>query len=208
MIPYRIAVIGLGNVGAALARNWKKAGHTVVFGAQFPLSDKSRRLVDEFGESRFLTVTEAIAQSQVILLATPAAAVIELADALGGDLSHAVIIDATNAIMPLPNGYATAFHFLAEHTNARLVKCFNSTGFENMADPLYADQALDMFMAGDNVEAKQVARQLALDCGFGTCIDFGKADKVELLEKFALSWINLAIMQGMGRGIAFRLLHR
>ncbi len=208
MIPYRIAVIGLGNVGAALARNWKKAGHTVVFGAQFPLSDKSRRLVDEFGESRFLTVPEAIAQSQVILLATPAAAVVELADALGGDLSHAVIIDATNAIMPLPNGYATAFHFLSEHTNARLVKCFNSTGFENMADPVYGDQALDMFMAGDNVEAKQVARQLALDCGFGTCIDFGKADKVELLEKFALSWINLAIMQGMGRGIALRLLHR
>jgi len=208
MIPYRIAVIGLGNVGAALARNWHRAGHTVVFGAQFPLSEKSKKLTDEFGESHFLTVGDAIAQSQVILLATPAAAVIELANELSGDLSHAVIIDATNAIMPLNNGYPTAFHFLAEHTNARLVKCFNSTGFENMADPVYDRQAIDMFMAGDNTEAKQVARQLAIDCGFGDCIDFGKADKVELLEKFALSWINLAIMQGIGRNIAFKLLRR
>lgn len=208
MIPYRIAIIGLGNVGAALARNWRKAGHNVVFGAQFPLSEKSRRLLEEFGEDRFLTVPEAIAQSQVILLATPAAAVMELADELKVDLSHTVIIDATNAIMPLPDGYPTAFHFLAERTNARLVKCFNSTGFENMADPVYGGQSIDMFMAGDNPEAKQVARQLALDCGFGDCIDFGKTDKVELLEKFALTWINLAIMQGIRRQIAFKLVRR
>jgi len=53
-----------------------------------------------------------------------------------------------------------------------------------------------------------LALQLALDAGFGNCYDFGKADKVELLEKFALSWINLAIMQGYGRDIAFKLLRK
>ena len=63
-------------------------------------------------------------------------------------------------------------------------------------------------MAGDSEKAKAVALQLALDAGFGSCIDFGRADKVELLEKFALSWINLAIMQGHGRNIAFHLLRR
>lgn len=49
---------------------------------------------------------------------------------------------------------------------------------------------------------------LAFEAGFGSCIDFGKSDKVELLEKLALSWINLAIMQGQWRGIAFKLLRR
>jgi predicted dinucleotide-binding enzyme len=63
-------------------------------------------------------------------------------------------------------------------------------------------------MAGDSEKAKSVAKQLALDCGFGSCIDFGKSDKVELLEKFALSWINLAIMQGHGRNLAFRVVRR
>ncbi len=33
-------------------------------------------------------------------------------------------------------------------------------------------------------------------------------DKVELLEKFALSWINLAIMQGHGRDITFKMIRR
>ena len=65
-----------------------------------------------------------------------------------------------------------------------------------------------MFMAGDSANAKVVAARLALDIGFASCMDFGKADKVELLEKFALAWINLAIMQGHGRNIAFKLVRR
>jgi len=52
------------------------------------------------------------------------------------------------------------------------------------------------------------AEQLANDIGFGKCYDFGGDDKVELLEKFALSWINIAIMQGHGRNLAFKLLKR
>jgi 8-hydroxy-5-deazaflavin:NADPH oxidoreductase len=58
------------------------------------------------------------------------------------------------------------------------------------------------------VQAKTIATQLALDAGFATCIDFGGDDKVALLEQFALCWINLAMMQGMGRNIAFKLLKR
>ncbi|MBI3260736.1 MAG: hypothetical protein HYZ54_14850 [Ignavibacteriae bacterium] len=77
-----------------------------------------------------------------------------------------------------------------------------------MLNPIYHGEAIDMFMAGDSEYAKTVAKQLALDCGFGNCIDFGKSDKVELLEKFALSWINLAIIQGMGRNIAFKMVSR
>jgi predicted dinucleotide-binding enzyme len=65
-----------------------------------------------------------------------------------------------------------------------------------------------MFMAGDSSSAKEVAKQLALDCGFGSCIDFGQSDKVILLENFAMAWINLAIMQGQGRDIAFKVLRR
>lgn len=77
-----------------------------------------------------------------------------------------------------------------------------------MLNPFYGGVAIDMFMAGDSERAKATAAQLATDAGFGACIDFGKSDKVELLEKFALSWINLAIMQGHGRNIAFKLVKR
>jgi 8-hydroxy-5-deazaflavin:NADPH oxidoreductase len=77
-----------------------------------------------------------------------------------------------------------------------------------MANPKYGDLAMDKFMAGSSEKAKSVARQLALDAGFGECRDFGGEDKAVLLEQFALSWINLAIMQGHGRDIAFKVIRR
>ncbi|SMP34175.1 NADPH-dependent F420 reductase [Chryseobacterium profundimaris] len=202
-----IAIIGSGNVGGSLAQQWIKAGHNVLIGAQFPLSEKNISLATKIGEDRFAVVENAIKQCEVILIATPPEAILKILEKLG-DVTGKTIIDATNAIMKAPEPYQTVYHALADKTNAEVVKCFNTTGFENMLNPLYQDEGIDMFMAGDSDKAKEVAKKLALDCGFGSCIDFGKSDKVELLEKFALSWINLAIMQGMGRNIAFKVLHR
>jgi predicted dinucleotide-binding enzyme len=197
----KIAIIGSGNVGGALAQKWVDAGHTVLIGAKFPLSEKNILLATKIGEDRFTTVGQAVKQCEVILIATPPTAIFEILEQMG-DVSEKIIIDATNSIMKGPEPYKTVYHFLLDKTNAEVVKCFNSTGYENMLNPIYEGKGIDMFMAGDSEKAKSVTKQLAFDCGFGSCIDFGKSDKVELLEKFALSWINLAIMQGHGRNIA------
>jgi predicted dinucleotide-binding enzyme len=138
---------------------------------------------------------------------TPAGVINEVVESLG-DVSQKVIIDATNTIGPPRGPYQTAYHCLAAKTAADIVKCFNTTGSENMLDPIYHGQPIDMFMAGESERAKEVAARLSADAGFGTCIDFGGSDKVVLLEQLALCWINLAIMQRMGRGIAFTLLRR
>jgi len=202
-----IAIIGSGNVGGALAQQWIKAGHNVLIGAQFPLSEKNIDLATKIGEDRFAVIENAVKQCEVILIATPPEAILEILEKLG-DVMGKIIIDATNAIMKTPEPYKTVYHALADKTNAEIVKCFNTTGFENMMNPLYHNEGIDMFMAGDSDKAKETAKKLALDCGFGSCIDFGKSDKVELLEKFALSWINLALIQGLGRDLAFKVIYR
>ncbi|MER0439259.1 NAD(P)-binding domain-containing protein [Emticicia sp. W12TSBA100-4] len=203
----KVAIIGSGNVGGALAQQWIKAGHTVLIGAKFPLSEKNINLATKIGEDRFAAIENAVKQSEVILIATPPTAIFEVLEQMG-DVSGKILIDATNSVMKTPEPYKTVYHCLADKTSAEVVKCFNTTGFENMLNPSYNGEGIDMFMAGDSNNAKAIAKQLALDCGFSTCIDFGKADKVELLEKFALSWINLAIMQGHGRDLAFKLIRR
>lgn len=203
----KIAIIGSGNVGGALAQQWIKAGHTVLIGAKFPLSDKNIQLATKIGEDRFTSVESAAKQCEVILIATPTTAIFDIIEQMG-DVSGKILIDATNAVRQKPVPYDTIYHALADKTKGKVVKCFNSTGFENMQNPNYHGEKLDMFMAGDDEEAKQTAKQLALDAGFGACWDFGKGDKVVLLEQFALSWINLAIMQGHGRDIAFRVVKR
>lgn len=204
----KIAIIGSGNVGGTLAQQWIKAGHTVLIGAQLPLSEKNLELATKIGEDRFTNISNAVKQCEVVLLAIPSLAIFDIID-LMGNVSDKIIIDATNSVMKSPEPYATVYHCLEDKTNAvDIIKCFNTTGFENMANPVIKGQGLDMFMAGDSIKAKEVALKLALDIGFETCIDFGKSDKVELLEKLALSWINLAIMQGYGRDIAFKILRR
>lgn len=201
-----IAIIGTGNVGGALATQWAKAGHTLHLGVQDPATFKGKTLLDN-PRTRATSVAEAARSAEVMLVATPPQVAPELAEAVG-DLSGKVLIDATNAMRTKPDPYPTAYHAFAALTKAEVVKCFNSTGFENMSNPQYGTHRLDMFMAGDSGRAKAVASQLAKDVGFAECYDFGGSDRVELLEQFALAWINLAIFQGHGRGIGLKVLRR
>jgi predicted dinucleotide-binding enzyme len=201
-----IAIIGTGNVGGALAINWSKKGHHIHLGVQDVQRFKGIELLKNENTAAS-SIADAVSKSEVVLIATPPTAIFEIIEKMG-DVAGKIIIDATNSVRQAPEPYKTAYHCLVDKTTAEVVKCFNSTGFENMLNPVYDGEGIDMFMAGDSAKAKEVANKLALDAGFATCYDFGKSDKVELLEKFALSWINLAIMQGHGRNLAFKLLKR
>lgn len=201
-----IAIIGTGNVGGALATNWSDKGHAIHLGVRSFERFKGTHLLKN-PNTKAYSIPQAVSSAEVILIATPPTAIVELVDMMR-DVSGKVIIDATNAVRQTPDPYPTVYHFLADRTKGEVVKCFNTTGFENLLNPVYDGVGINMFMAGDSENAKAVATQLALDAGFGACFDFGNSDKVELLEKFALSWINLAIMQGHGRNIAFKLLKR
>jgi predicted dinucleotide-binding enzyme len=155
------------------------------------------------------TIEEAVQQSDVILLATPAPMAVEVAQSLG-DTTGKVIIDAANIVMGRgPQGYNNVADAILANTATRdVVKCFNTTGFNNMANANYGDTALDMFVAGDSQKGKSIANQLALDAGFAACYDVGGIDKFQLMEQFAFFWINLAMFQGQGREIGFKLVKR
>jgi predicted dinucleotide-binding enzyme len=202
----KIAIIGTGNVGGALATSWARAGHQILLGVRDTQHFKGEELLQN-PNTTVHSIPEAAAQADVLLVATPPQIAEDLVKALGM-VTGKVIIDSTNSVRTKPEHYPTAFHAFEALTGAEVVKCFNTTGFENMQNPDYGHTRLDLFMAGNSGRAKEVAAQLAKDAGFENCYDFGGSDRVELLEKFALSWINLAIFQGMGRDIGFKLVRR
>jgi hypothetical protein len=203
-----IAIIGTGNVGGALATRWVQKGHQVHLGVQDMQSFKGKELLKN-PHTTVHTVQEAVQLSDVILVATPATAAVEVARSLG-DTTGKIVIDAMNVVMGRgPAGFGnTADAILANTATRDVVKSFNTTGFNNMLNPQYGDQAIDMFMAGDSKMAKETVRQLALDAGFGECYDIGGNDRFALMEQFAFFWINLAMFQGQGREIGFKLLRR
>lgn len=204
----KISIIGAGNVGGALAKQWVKAGHTILLGLR-DLNSVDAKGLEKFSSNiSSHTISDAINNSEVVLFSTPPDAAIAVARQ-NPSLKNKIVIDATNSIFKKPEPYKTAFEGIKKEAACEaIVKCFNSTGFENMENPKYGDLSIDMFAAGSSAKAKEVAIKLSLDAGFAECYDFGGDDKVELLEQFALSWINLAIIQKQGRNIAFKVLKR
>ncbi len=203
-----IAVIGTGNVGSALAQKWAAAGHSINLGVRSIDNFKGKDLLQD-DRIRVWTIPVAVTRSEVILLATPAPLAVAVARSLG-NTSQKIIIDAMNVVGGNgPEGFPNTSDAILSNTSTDdVIKCFNTTGYNNMLDPVYDGVAIDMFVAGNSKKGKEVAIELALDAGFGQCYDVGGNDKFSLMEQFAGFWINLAIFQGEGREIGFKLLKR
>ena len=203
-----IAIIGAGNVGGALAKTFHKAGHRIFIGSRESLSDKTKKLVEENPEFKILSIDKAVEESEVVVIAATPDSVHSIAKLLG-DVSNKVIIDTMNSVFKKPEGFKNTTDALLQLTNCKdIVKCVNTTGFENMENSVYHGRGIDMFTAGDSVKGKAIAMMLSKEIGFENCYDFGGNDKFELIEQLALCWINLAIMQKMGRDIAIKIINR
>lgn len=208
----KIAIIGTGNVGVTLGKGWVAKEHTVIFGTRDPESDKIRALLAEMGQNgRADTPAEAAAAAEIVVIATPWNATEAVIKGLG-NLAGKVLVDATNPIGPnfsVATGAANSgAELIAQWANSgAVVKAFNSTGYNNMADPLYEGQPATMFIAGDEAQAKAKVTQLAEDLGFDTA-DVGGLAMARHVESMAFVWIHLALVQGMGREIAFKLMKR
>ena len=90
---------------------------------------------------------------------------------------------------------------------ARVVKCFNTTGANNMENPSYGDDQPVMFLCGDAADAKDIVMKLGQEVGF-EMIDAAELATARLLEPVAMRWIHLAFRGGLGRDFAFKLLRR
>lgn len=208
----RIAVIGAGSVGGTLGRRWAEAGHDVVFGVPDPASPKAAAAVAAARRSRAASVAEAAAGAEVVVLATPWEAA-EAAIRTAGNLAGKVLVDATNPLAARAAGLATgpgtsgAEAVAGWAAGARVVKAFNTIGFEIMADPSFPGGVATLLLCGDDAGAKATVSRLAEELGFEP-VDLGPLAEARLVEPFALVWIRLAMFRGLGRGIAFRLMKR
>ncbi|MBP7228326.1 MAG: NAD(P)-binding domain-containing protein [Longilinea sp.] len=210
----KIAIIGYGNVGSALAKGWLRAGHEIVFGVREPRAPQLRDLLETLGErARGETVADAAAAAEVVVLATPWSAA-EPAIRAAGRLVDKVLVDCTNPIGReglLAVGHTDSGGECVERWafGAKVVKAFNCTGWSNMADADYGTEQPrpTMFLCGDEDGAKHIVSQLAEDLGFDA-VDCGPLTSARYLEPLAMLWIQLAYRQGLGEDIAFALLRR
>jgi predicted dinucleotide-binding enzyme len=196
----RIAVIGAGNVGGALGAAFSAVGHEVVFGVRDPSSDKTRAAVSVASGSRATTPSEAVDGADLVVFALRWDAVADTVASLPA-LDGRVVIDAMNR---LGSEYdRSSSEDLADLLpGAPVVKAFNTTGFENMTTARDRQTKAAMFVAGDDVDAKRVALDLATQIGFEP-YDAGPLANANVLEDMVKVW--LAMTREHGRGIAFSI---
>lgn len=205
----KIAVLGAGMVGGTLGKRFAETGHEIYFGVPDPSEHEDKKTFARVG-----TVAEAAKEAEIIVLAVPFEA-IENAVSECGDVSGKLIVDCTNPLKMSENGLELAVGFetsggeqvAALAKGARVVKCFNQTGFVNMEQPEFNGQKSMMFVCGDDSEANETVKKLSDDIGFET-INAGNIKIARLLEPLAMLWIHLAFNSELERNFGFAILRR
>jgi predicted dinucleotide-binding enzyme len=209
----KIGIIGSGNVGGALGSRWAKVGHEVLFGTRDTQGSEIQQLVARAsGKTSAATLADAAHEGEVLLLATPWPATQQIVTGLG-DLNGKILIDATNPLKDdlsgLTHGTNTSGgeQVASWARGAKVVKAFNTVGANIMADSSFDGHRPVLFYCGDDAPAKQVAMKLIDELTFEG-VDAGPLNQARLLEPFALLWISMALVHGLGRDFAFELLRR
>lgn len=204
----RIAIIGTGHVGGAIARGLKGKGHSVTLGTRDPGEAEVVALAADTGAKTALP-GPAAASADLVILALPWGAAEGAVKALGS-LTGKVVIDCMNPLgmvngsFGLTVGHSTSGGEIVQGwlPEAHVVKTLNQVGAEIMAKNDHLRARPVMVMAGNDAGAKAQVAALLTDLGFDP-LDAGDITKSRLLEPFAMVWINQALFRGKGRNWAF-----
>ena len=200
----RIAIIGTGNVGGALAQGLAGKGHDLVLGARRPDAPEVAALAAATGATAALP-DAAAAGADLVILALPWSGAEAAVRGLG-DLSGRIVIDCMNPLAMIDGTLSLAIGHSESGgervqswlPGARVVKTLNQVGAEIMQDNASLPHRPVQFMAGDDPEAKAAVASLLADLGFEP-LDAGSLIRARLLEPFAMVWINQALLRGKGR---------
>jgi predicted dinucleotide-binding enzyme len=150
-----ISVIGSGNMAGAIGALALKSGNAVeVMGRD---AVKAAALARALGDGATAGTWGAAPAGEIVILAVPFASAVPVVRQYGDALDGKILVDITNPFNPsatglaLSNGTSVA-EMIAEAAPAgtHVVKAFN-TIFRNL---LAAGNPLDVFMAGDDAQAK------------------------------------------------------
>lgn len=190
----KIAIVGKGSVGSALAEGLRRAKHEVRFASKDPKEP----------------ITDAAAWGDAVLLAVPWTAHMAIAASAGKAFDGKIVIDVSNVLTPdmeLAVGFTTsgAEELQKLLPGAKVVKAFNTVFAQNMATGTLKGGRLTVFVAGDDDRSKELVRAMAEDIGF-VCVDTGPLSMARYLEPLGMLNIKLGYGMKLGTDIGITLL--
>jgi len=203
MSKVNVGVLGSGDVGKSFARAFAAVGHDVTIGSRSP--EKLADFVAGAGGGiRSGTFEEAAKFGDLIALATLGTATTEALRLAGPqNFEGKVLIDATNPLdfsTGAPRLFIGFEDSLGEQVQrqlpgARVVKAFNTVGNALFYQPQLPGGPPDMFLCGNDDDAKKIVGQVCEAFGWGV-IDLGAIDAARYLEPMCLVWVLHGIRSG------------
>jgi 8-hydroxy-5-deazaflavin:NADPH oxidoreductase len=207
----KVAIIGPGAIGRALAKRLKLAGHDIrlCYGRD---TDRLRATAERLSVGHG-SPAEVAQWADVIARTTPWSALDDVTSALG-DVSGKIVWDNTNAVAPdlstMLIGTTTSVGEEVQRrlSGAHVIKCIPT-----FADLLEADDSrlngdpVSSYVAGNDATAKAVVCTLLADLPTMP-VDVGDLTASRLIEPMLLLLVQLAYRHGMGPMIAFDLIQQ
>lgn len=198
----RIAILGSGSVGQALARGLARHGHQVRIGTR----------KDAVEELPVGSPADVVTDADLVFLAVLGTAAVDLVTELRDQLRGKVVVDTTNPLdhsSGVPRLFVGHTDSLGERVQravpeARVVKAYNTVGNALMVDPDVPGGPPTMFLGGDSDDAKATVTDLLRSTGWDVA-DLGGIETSRYLEPMCLAWVLHGLRTGSW-GHAFRLL--
>ena len=190
-----ISIIGAGGMATAIAGLAVKAGHTVEVMNRDAAT--SRALAGQVGAGATTGTFGAAPAGDIVILAVPYAAVLDVVKQYGEQLAGKILVDITNPVAADLTSFVTpAGSFGAQEiaraapADAHVVKAFNTLFSHVLAAGSFNGQPLNVFIAGDDAQAK--ARVAAFVASLGLRpLDTGLLPMARTLEHLCLLSLGL-----------------
>jgi len=197
-----VSIIGSGNMASAIGALALKGGNAVeILGRD---AAKAAALAASLGDGATAGTWGAAPAGDIVILAVLFDSAVPIVSQYGDALAGKVIIDITNPFNPSATGLATPHDTSiaqmvakAAPASALVVKAFNTI----FRDVLAAGGPLDVFMAGDDAQAKASVSAFIKSLGLRPW-DAGDLTMAHWLEGAGLLSVGLA---GHGAGFNFSL---
>jgi predicted dinucleotide-binding enzyme len=214
----KVGVLGTGDVGKALGKAFISLGHEVKIGSRSATNEKALAWAKEMGPKASVgTFADAASFGDIVVLATLGMANESALTAAGPErLKGKVVIDTTNPL-DFSGGMPPKLGVVGNDSggervqkllpDANVVKAFNTVGSPFMYRPEFAGGPPDMFIAGNNDDAKNKVSGILKDFGWGAVHDLGGIESSRYLEAMCIVWV-LSAVRGGNWNQAFKLLRK
>lgn len=181
-----VLIVGTGNMARGIGLRLVRGGHQVRIAAREP--DQAADLAEDLGANAVGEPLESAAGAEVIVLALPYEGSKELAQLWSDQLVGKIVIDISNPVdydtfdgLITPPGKSAADEIAEAAPGAKVVKAFNTT----FASRLVNTGQLDVFIAGDDADARKLVAGLCTDAELRP-IDVGGRKHAATLEAIQL----------------------